>query len=361
MVKICVITEYDHYLENRMFTDPNCIPGNHEGNPQWLIPFGNLRTYGLSKGFQFDTYDICPPSQADFLLFWDSPSNLNKAKSLILQNPNAIPILLIIETPLFHEYIFNPNNHKMFKAVLTYNDLICDNKKYFHYFLPTSLPFQSNLNIPYLPFSDRKLVSLLNTNQYVSLWNKGRNIKNALLSGYTYNLSLFLKAEFFTGELYNERRKIVRSFHIEAPHELDLFGHKWDGFPNFKGAPSEPKLNFISKYKFHICYENCVNDCGYVSEKIIEALIAKTVPIYRGNIKIEQYIPEACFIRGEKFNNYNDMARYLKTMTEIQWQKFIDAGQEFLKSQKAHMFLPDSFAKKALVPFEKYLKNNHCT
>lgn len=42
------------------------------------------------------------------------------------------------------------------------------------------------------------------------------------------------------------------------------------------------KIQFESRHKFSICFENSSYP-GYTTEKIIEAFAAKTIPIYWGN------------------------------------------------------------------------------
>ena len=48
------------------------------------------------------------------------------------------------------------------------------------------------------------------------------------------------------------------------------------------GGPVDDKLAFIRKFKFNIAFENSSSP-GYVTEKIMEAFSAQTVPIYYGD------------------------------------------------------------------------------
>lgn len=52
------------------------------------------------------------------------------------------------------------------------------------------------------------------------------------------------------------------------------------------GAPVSDKLDFCRKYKFNIAFENS-SFPGYTTEKIMEAYVAQTIPIYYGNPHIE--------------------------------------------------------------------------
>jgi len=59
------------------------------------------------------------------------------------------------------------------------------------------------------------------------------------------------------------------------------------------------KLNFLNSYKFNLCFENSSYP-GYATEKLYEALCAKTVPIYWGSPTIE------CDFNTKAFLNWHD-------------------------------------------------------
>ncbi|RDU61459.1 glycosyltransferase family 10 domain-containing protein [Helicobacter sp. MIT 14-3879] len=50
------------------------------------------------------------------------------------------------------------------------------------------------------------------------------------------------------------------------------------------------KREFISQYKFHLCFEN-ISSPGYITEKLFTAFGAKTVPIYWGDSSISPHSP----------------------------------------------------------------------
>ncbi len=67
------------------------------------------------------------------------------------------------------------------------------------------------------------------------------------------------------------------------------------------GMKVENKIEFLSNYKFSISMENSNGD-GYASEKIVESLIAGTIPIYYGDYMIDEYINPKSYIliKGQK-------------------------------------------------------------
>lgn len=56
---------------------------------------------------------------------------------------------------------------------------------------------------------------------------------------------------------------------------------------NNVGGPVRDKLEFCSKYKFNIAFENSSSP-GYVTEKILQAYAADAVPIYYGDPSVER-------------------------------------------------------------------------
>jgi len=64
-------------------------------------------------------------------------------------------------------------------------------------------------------------------------------------------------------------------------------------YKNNVGGPVADKLAFCRDYKFNIAFENS-SFPGYTTEKIMEAYVAQTVPIYYGNPHVEaDFIPSS--------------------------------------------------------------------
>ena len=96
------------------------------------------------------------------------------------------------------------------------------------------------------------------------------------------------------------------------------------------------KIQFFSSYKFSIAMENSEGE-GYISEKIIDSLLAGTIPIYYGGYNIDQYINNKAFIliRGEK-----DMRQKINYIIKI------DNDEELYKKLlKEKVIIDDNFAK----------------
>lgn len=80
---------------------------------------------------------------------------------------------------------------------------------------------------------------------------------------------------------------------------------------NNVGGPVTDKLAFISKYKFNLAIEN-LNTDGYITEKILEAFVAGTVPIYWGGEQVKKDFGEGGYINISDFETLDEAIEYIK-------------------------------------------------
>ena len=71
-------------------------------------------------------------------------------------------------------------------------------------------------------------------------------------------------------------------------------------------------------YKFIIVGENVDNNgnfpLGYISEKIVSAMLANCIPIYVGSSNIEEHFNPESFIIVKDTNNTQDVLNYIKEL-----------------------------------------------
>jgi hypothetical protein len=74
------------------------------------------------------------------------------------------------------------------------------------------------------------------------------------------------------------------------------------------------KLEFQSKYKFSISFENEAyrpNRDGYTTEKIMQPMLANSIPIYWGNTLINKEFNHKSFINYHNFKSEDDLIDYI--------------------------------------------------
>ncbi len=74
-------------------------------------------------------------------------------------------------------------------------------------------------------------------------------------------------------------------------------------YRNNVGGRVEDKLSFIADYKFVLSFENSMYP-GYSSEKVLEPLIAGTVPVYWGNPEIGKDFNEQRIINVHRYSDF---------------------------------------------------------
>ena len=70
-------------------------------------------------------------------------------------------------------------------------------------------------------------------------------------------------------------------------YDFDLYGIGWEKELVYKGYIKD-KFDTISRYKFNFCLENFYGFRGYITEKIFDAMLAGTVPVYYGDPEIRK-------------------------------------------------------------------------
>lgn len=223
-----------------------------------------------------------------------------KCLLLVLEPPIVLPDLHSVWVQYFYNQIFTP-----------FDDVI-DNQKYFKLYYPQPR-LQMIENIP--DFSQKKLCAMI-------CGNKSFGEERSL---------------------YPERRKVIAYF-TDHCNEFDLYGPDWDGYRAWRGY-TPAKWETLKNYKFNVCYENYTHQRGYITEKIFDAMIAGSVPIYWGADNITDYIPKECFIDRRNFSSEAELLEFMKSMDQDTYETYIQAIRKFLASPQAHYFSSDHFVK----------------
>ena len=351
---------YPDFLQDKLFKR------EHPFGAHWMEPYAALQDRARAQGIEIHTWDMENLERADVILFQDFPPK-NDVIAARKRAPAAAFILQILESPLGRPYVFVKENHSLFDAILTYNWHLADEKRYFRYFLPVgdkSSPGEC------IAFADRRPCTLISSNRIVSLNGFLANRQSGGLRGlpgvgvFFLGWKVPLDAWFsqYRGELYTRRRRIAQLAKQQFPHALDVYGSGWAGRPmtwmhrivrhqfnvNFKPSQNISKLNLLANYRFCISFENVEADVGYISEKLFDALLAGTAPVYLGDKRISDYIPPTAFVDAKRFDSDQALLQYIVDCSEAEWQKIISSGDTFIRSASAQRFFSDAFATRVL-------------
>jgi hypothetical protein len=151
--------------------------------------------------------------------------------------------------------------------------------------------------------------------------------------------------------------------------KLDLYGNGWDKLiripPSIAKKIStflkknrviaiENKIEIISAYKFNVCFEN-ISYPGYITEKIFDAFLAKTIPIYYGAPDISRFIPSNTFIDASKFKKVDYLIEYISKIESDEGSEIIENGQKFLRSSQGMKFSYENIADEIIYILDGYL------
>jgi hypothetical protein len=167
-----------------------------------------------------------------------------------------------------------------------------------------------------LPFQEKKLCTLINAN----------------------------KKSSHPHELYSEREKVIQFYETKPKDEFEFYGQGWEskGYQTYLG-PIGGKHEALKQYRFCICYENCCEIKGYITEKIFDCFAAGCVPIYWGASNVMDYIPADCFIDRRQFQNDEEVYQLIKSMSPEIYEGYQRAITKFLLSEEAQLFSQERF------------------
>src|SRR3989338_5710139 len=322
------------YNNNRLLTDSSSPIGDNLNYPFVLLA-QRLKEMGHSVA-TLDTDDI---RKFDAIIFVEFPGRSNPYFKKTIQNNFKNLYLLILESPIIKLDNYIKENHTYFKKIFTWSDELVDNKKYFKIQYSHNIPTEFNFGLE----KKEKLCTIISSN----------------------------KNRHHPKELYSERIKAIRWFESNHPEDFNLYGNGWDRhhfegtflgikiarlnrlkfltkllrpyYPSYKGGVVSKRATY-QKYKFSICYENCKDFNGYITEKIFDCLLSGCVPVYLGAQNIADHIPKNVFIDKRNFNTYDQLYSYMKNMPDKEYQDYLDNIKNFLLNDKGYLFSTKHFA-----------------
>ncbi|RVY30032.1 fucosyltransferase [Helicobacter pylori] len=127
---------------------------------------------------------------------------------------------------------------------------------------------------------------------------------------------------------------------------------------NTLGYKVKNKSEFLSQYKFNLCFENS-QGYGYVTEKIIDAYFSHTIPIYWGSPSVAKDFNPKSFVNVHDFKDFDeaiDYVRYLHTHKNAYLDMLYENPLNTIDG-KAYFYQDLSF-KKILDFFKTILEND---
>lgn len=167
----------------------------------------------------------------------------------------------------------------------------------------------------YINFNDRhtRLPLSYMSDEYKSLYSENRILKN-------------ISNKKFCNFIYSNqvRSDSIRSIFFEELCKykiVDSSGKLHNNCPPI-GPLREDKIKFLSNYKFTIAFENSDVD-GYTTEKIIDPLVAGSIPIYWGNCQVARDFNHKSFL-VLKDRSITSIQELIQKMKEIDINPYLE-------------------------------------
>lgn len=231
--------------------------------------------------------------------------------------PKEKMVLFMWEPPVRLREMYNKEVQKCFSKIYTWNDELVDNKTYFKLYYPAK-----KMMIREKPTFEEK--------QFCTMIVGGTNDK----------------ARLYPNELYSERIDTIRFFETVGEESFVFYGRNWDSseYPSYRGEVKD-KIGVNKNYRFTICYENCKDLPGYITEKIFDCFAAGSIPIYWGASNITDYIPKDCFIDRRNFDTLNSLYTFMKDMTKEDYEGYLERIDNFLHSPESDLFSEENYKR----------------
>ncbi len=326
MKKIALWNRYPEFANNRLFMEEAYGIGEDLGRP--II---ELKESIEKRGYVVETLDMDKSSRYEKVIFFDYPDENSRCCAL-----EDIPFdrryLVLSECEMIYGENARRDLLRFFNKVFTYDDDLVKGCGYIKLNIPNVI------KKPLIAQKDKqKLITLIAGN----------------------------KTSDKDGELYGKRLNFIRYMEAHHPDEFEFYGTGWlettftgsasifnhfsflrrafaEKHPCYHGSV-EKKNEVQSRYKFVLAYENTCAIPGYISEKLWDVFFSGAVPVYFGAPNILDYVPENCFIDARKFNSDDEIYKYIKGISEHEYDEYLENIAGMLASDVAKPFSSDYF------------------
>jgi len=341
-----------HFLQDRLF-DPATAP-QHGDNI--LAPYIAIREKLGRLGIPVHTADLMPSSGNGTRFIYVSVGRIPDLAKLAARKEVTLSAFFAMECPIVEPTLYRdlPKVQRYVRRIFTF----CDADQLVPF---TRKPVATcrfvwpqcadGVDEDAWRRTDRKFLAMINANKLPRVYDR---------------------------ELYTERLRAVEFFH--RFNEIDLYGRGWDKAPMQLGrtwvpwtlrrahsalweakqrvlpdpiysavaaasrGPIGSKAATLGGYRFAICFENMILQ-SWITEKIVDCFRAGCIPVYLGAPDIEKWIPPDAFIDMRAFEGFDDLRRFLHSLSAADVERHRRAARDFVASPAFEPFRPATFAE----------------
>jgi hypothetical protein len=253
----------------------------------------------------FSPENVSAAAQSELVIFLDCPSKNSDSFSDLIHF-DVPKILIQGELPAWK---FNSDSLESSSILLTYDPDKWDRQKAFryHYSVDTTQRYYSSSEDI---LSRQERFCMLSTNH-----------KN-----------------HFEGELYSARRSFAKLIDSRNSEHLILGGRGWEDEGLSSVGVVDDKVAFLKQGQFNVCFENSSLQKGWITEKLLEAILVGSIPIYYSTGHDLNILPSDIYINAANFNSWDELYDYCLSLDSSQRVSVVEAGWDWLTSGEGQFF-----------------------
>ncbi len=177
----------------------------------------------------------------------------------------------------------------------------------------------------------------------IALESKNRNYSESILNEKSY-FANFIFGHESEGNIRGDFFKLLNKY-----RRVESAGPYLNNMPNNYCVDYKvDKIGFQKKSKFTICFESTYHE-GFITEKIVDAFLADTIPIYYGSDTIKEIFNSEAFINVRSFESFD---KVVEKIIEL------DRNDElYLQMLRRPVFLNTQYVTNKHNAMESFLKN----
>lgn len=177
---------------------------------------------------------------------------------------------------------------------------------------------------------------------FVQLASKSRIYPSDFLKSKEYFASFIASHD----SEYNLRGDFFKA--LNARKRVESAGSYLNNMPNGMTVSwtDGSKIDFLKKGKFSLCFESTKHE-GFITEKIVEAFLTDTIPVYYGSTNIKEIFNPKAFINISDFSSFDAAIDYILEIDQD--------DQMYMEMLSEPIFIDPQYPLKLMEQLEQYL------
>jgi len=180
-------------------------------------------------------------------------------------------------------------------------------------------------------------------NHWLALPHKDRNYTLEFVQGKEYFAS-FIAGHESEGNIRGDFfKKLCEYKRVESP------GSYLNNMPNGETVSwlNEGKTDFQRKCKFSLCFESTAHN-GFVTEKIMDAFYADTIPVYYGSPSVTEIFNKDAFINCSDYASFEEVIEVIKELDQD--------DEKYLAMLRQPILVDPEFPERVVRGMEDYVR-----